>query len=355
MNLNPEMVKLAREYRGMTQSELAKRSGLTQPKIARIEIGTITELTTPELDDLSNALAFPQEFFFLPEHRYGYGSSSVFTRTRRLKASERDKMSGLVNVLRIQIKRMLDFVEITANRSIPRFDLDDDSSASDCAMSLRQVWKLPSGPIKNMTTLLESAGIMVVECDFGGVPMDATSVQLGDTPPIIFISKFVPGDRRRFTLAHELAHLVMHDLPRPTMEEEADEFASEFLMPSSEIASDFSRIQLTRLESYIDLKRFWGVSIAALIRKARTLKKLNENQEKWLHIQRAKLGIQKIEPAPLQIEQASLYPMMIEHFKSELAFSEEEFGSAIAYRPDRLKELYDYGTSAPRPRLRVVQ
>ncbi|MBK7012326.1 MAG: ImmA/IrrE family metallo-endopeptidase [Xanthomonadales bacterium] len=45
---------------------------------------------------------------------------------------------------------------------------------------------------------------------------------------MIFINKDVPGDRWRFTLAHELAHLVMHDIPKPDMEDEADEFASEF-------------------------------------------------------------------------------------------------------------------------------
>lgn len=355
MKPNPEMVILAREFRDMTQAELAHASGMKQPRIARVEAGTGAELSQDEMKHLAETLAFPQEFFFLPEQRYGYGSSSVFTRTRQLKASERRKISGLVNVMRIQIKRMLDYIDIHGTRPLPKLSLDDYQSPTACALALRAAWNLPNGPVKNLTKLIEGAGILVVECDFGTTPMDATSVQLGDLPPIIFISKHVPGDRWRFTLAHELAHLVMHDIPRPTMEKEADEFASEFLVPSDEIAPDFSRMQAARLESYVTLKSYWGVSIASLVMKAKTLKKIDDNQTKWLYIQMARLGIRNTEPAPIPREQTSLFPMMIEHFRSDLQFTDEDFGSAIVYRPDRLKELYDFGAPSTKPRLRVVQ
>jgi Zn-dependent peptidase ImmA (M78 family)/transcriptional regulator with XRE-family HTH domain len=356
MKPNPEMVILAREYRGLTQAELAEASGLNQPRVARVEAGTGAELSDVEMATLSKALAFPQEFFFLSEQRYGYGSSSVvFTRTRQLKADERRRVSGLVNVMRIQIKRMLDHIDINPSRVLHKMSLDDYLSPSDCATALRAAWNLPSGPIRNMTTLLEAAGVIIVECDFGMSPMDATSVQLPDLPTMIFISKNVPGDRWRFTLAHELAHLVMHDVPRPTMEKEADEFASEFLVPSDEVAPDFTRMHTAQLESYVSLKQYWGVSIAALVMKGKALGKLSENQAKWLFIQMAKRGMRQNEPAPIQREKPTLFPMIVDHFRTELEFDQEEFAKAIMFNPECLSELYNYTEAPSRPKLRVIR
>lgn len=354
MKVNPEMVILAREYRGLTQSALAQASGLSQPRIARVEAGTGAELSDDELKEIGKVLAFPIGFFFLQEQRFSYGTSAVFTRSRQLTATEKKKLSGLVNVLRIQIKRMLGHVDVQGSRRLPRLDIGEYGSATSVARALRAAWNMPRGPVRELTKLIEGAGVLIVECDFDAVPMDATSVMLAEMPPIIFIDKKVPGDRWRFTLAHELAHLVMHDIPRPAMEDEADEFASEFLVPSDEIAPEFTRLKASRLDSYVHLKEYWGVSIAALIMKAETLRKIDANQKKWLYIQMSKLGIRMVEPAPIAREPTSLFPMLLDYFRNEMKFTDEEFGAAIAYLPERLKELYS-APSSRRPALRVVR
>lgn len=356
MKPNPEMVILAREFRELTQADLAARAGITQPRVARIEAGIGADLSAEEVAALAHALRFPVGFFSLAEQRFSYGSSSVFTRSRQLKAGERRKISGLVNVLRIHVKRMLDHVDVQPARPLPRFSVEDYGSTHACARALRVAWNLPNGPIRNLTRLLEGAGIVVIECDFGGVPMDATCIQFAELPPIIFIDKSVPGDRWRFTLAHELAHLVMHDLPHPSMEDEADDFASEFLVPSDEIAPELSRATASKLSTYMPLKEYWQVSIAMLIRKALSLGKIDENQRKWLVIQMNKLGIRKVEPLPVPKESTALFPSLIKHFREQLGFTDEELGAALMYSPDRLDELYgDIGREKPKPILRVVR
>lgn len=354
MKLNPEMVVLAREFEGLTQSELAERSSLTQPRVARVEAGIGADLSEEELQRLASALGFPLEFFFLTEQRYGYGTSSVFTRSRQLSAAERKRVAGLINVLRIQTKRMLDHVDIQSARPLPRLSLVDYPSASAIAGALRDAWNVPLGPIKNLTKLIEGAGVIVIECDFG-IPMDATSIAIGDTPPIIFINKDVPGDRWRFTLAHELAHLVMHDIPKPDMEDEADEFAAEFLVPSAEISPDLARLRVDKLESYIPLKSYWGVSIAALIMKAKALGRLNKEQQRSLFSQMSRLQIRKNEPSPIPKETTNLFPMIVNYFRGELSFTDEEFAKVVTFNPSRLKELYGEGASLAKPRLRVVR
>jgi Zn-dependent peptidase ImmA (M78 family)/transcriptional regulator with XRE-family HTH domain len=356
MKPNPELVILAREYRGLTQADLASETGMRQPRIARIEAGSGADLDPGEMDEISRVLGFPKDFFFLPEQRFSYGSSSVFTRSRQLKASERRKVSGMVNILRIHARRMLDHIDIHQARPLPRLSLDDYETATACARALRVAWGCPNGPIRNLTKLLEGAGVLVIECDFAGVPMDATCIQLAELPPIVFIDKNVPGDRWRFTLAHELAHLVMHDIPRPSMEDEADEFASEFLVPSDEIAPDLSRASASKLQTYVPLKEYWGVSIAMLVMKARAIGKIDDNQKKWLYIQMNKLGIRKAEPAPIPKERVTLFPSMIQHFFTELEFSEEEFAAAIMFLPEHLGELYDVQPARlDKPRLRIVR
>lgn len=354
MGIKPEMLILAREFSGMAQDALSRATGLSQPRIARAETGIGPPLTDDEAARVAKALRMPVDFFRLPEHRIDYGTSSVFTRTRKLTARERKLISAQVNVRRIQIKKMLDHVDVHGPLQIPRLTLDEYGTASAAAQSLRVLWRLPQGPVKSMTKLLESAGVLVVECDFQGAPMDATSVAVADMPPMIFINKQVPTDRWRFTLAHELGHLVMHELPAPSMEDEADEFASEFLAPASELAPMLAGGRGAKLHGYLDLKKYWKVSMAALIMKAERLGKISDQQKRSLYIQMSKLKIRKSEPAPLEREAPELLPSVIRHFRVQLGFSEAEFAKAICFLPERLRELYD-DTPSRSSRLSVVR
>ena len=82
-----------------------------------------------------------------------------------------------------------------------------------------------------MTGYIERAGIFVFHADLELIDVDGLTLRLPGLPPIIVLNRHLLGDRLRFTLAHELGHLVMHSVPSPNMEKEANEFASELLMP----------------------------------------------------------------------------------------------------------------------------
>ena len=86
------------------------------------------------------------------------------------------------------------------------------------------------------------------------------------TPAILFVNSRMPADRARFSLAHELGHLVMHECPLGDVEREADRFAAELLMPAREIGPEFpSSISLKTL---VPLKARWRISIRALVYRA---------------------------------------------------------------------------------------
>jgi Zn-dependent peptidase ImmA (M78 family)/transcriptional regulator with XRE-family HTH domain len=348
------MLILARELRGVSQTELAEQVGMKQPRIAKLEIGHGAEISEDEMFKIAHALRMPVKFFYQSGDRVGFGTSEMYTRTRQMVASEKKRISGVVNVLRLQIKKMLDFVEIGASRQLPRMSVAEYGSAGTVALAVRSAWGIPSGPVKNVTKLLEAAGVIVVECDFGTSPIDATSIVTADMPPCIFMNKNVPGDRWRFTLAHELAHIVMHSAPHPAMEEEADEFASEFLMPSEDIAPMLAFGERLGLEKLVVLKEIWNVSIAALVMKAETLRKITPNQKKWIYALMNKHGIRISEPAPLARERTSVFESMLGYFRETANFSEEVFADMVMHLPEELSELYDYAPRPNRVRLRVV-
>lgn len=354
MKINGAMITLAREYRGLTQEELAGKLFVTQAKIAKLEGGIQTDISEPQMKLLSDALGFPSAFFEQNEDLLGYGSSAYYYRKRAdLTATDRKRIHGLVNLLRIHLKQLLNFVEVRGRRTLPQLDIEDyGGSASKVAQAVRAFWTLPDGPIKNITATLESAGIVIIPCDFQTRSMDATSLRLAEMPPVIFINKNVPGDRWRFTLGHELAHLVMHDIPHEFIEDEADEFASEFLVPEGDIKAQFSRLPNLRLQDLANLKMYWKVSMAMLIKRAHSLGFLTDNQNRYLWMSMSKLGYRTKEPSPIEKEEPKNYANVLSHMMQELKYSSSELAELLKINPQDLKLLY--GGVSVSPQLRVV-
>ncbi len=351
--VNPEMVVLAREYRNLTQEELARKITVSQGTISKIEGDFAPDRAKELIGRIAGVLQFPVEFFYQPGERLGFGSSSFYYRKRvSISAADRKRISGVVNILRLSVKRLLTAVELEPSRDLPLLHIEDfGGSPEHVARALRSAWNLPDGPIKNVTALIESAGVIVAPCDFGTSAMDATSLRLTDMPPIIFISKTIPGDRWRFTLAHELGHLVMHDLPRESMEPEADQFAAEFLMPAGELKSQFDRYARIRLQDLANLKPYWKVSMAALIMRANALGNLSESQARSLWIQMAQAGYKIKEPVPLAVERAENFEGLFQYYLKELGYSVNEIAKLLAIFPEEFSTL---GVEALSPKVRPI-
>jgi Zn-dependent peptidase ImmA (M78 family) len=96
-------------------------------------------------------------------------------------------------------------------------------------------------------------------------------------PPLIVVNQTQPSDCMRFTLCHELAHVIMHRFPTPNMEEEADAFASAFLVPTEDFKPYVAgrKVDLRLLAA---LKPEWRVSMAALVFAARRAGAINDTQ-----------------------------------------------------------------------------
>ncbi len=341
MKVNGEMMTLARDFRAMGQEDLGLRVGISQAQVAKLEAGLKREIDDELGARLARALGFPASFFEQEAELLGFGSSAYFYRKKAtIPAPERKRIHSIVNLLRIALKKLLPHVEVEPKRGLPQWDIDDYGySAANVAKALRAHWHLPDGPVRDLTLLVESAGVIVIPCDFGSGAVDATSLRLADMPPMVFMNTSVPGDRWRFTLAHELAHLVMHREPHDQMEEEADAFAGEFLVPADEVRPQLARVAKLQVRDLIALKRHWRVSMQALIFRAFEAGAITEAHKKSLFVRMSQLHMRQTEPEPIEKELPSNLARMLATMTNVLAFSVAEVADVVNWGVEDLRLL----------------
>jgi len=354
--VNGQMVTLAREYRGVTQSALAAACGVTQQAIAKLEAGVTTALGHDKLSKMANALLFPVKFFSLDEARLGFGSSSYFYRKKITTASERNRISGIVNISRIHLSLMLKLVEVRGSLPLPRCITQDGYTPEQAVNILRAAWNLPDGPILNLTKLVEKAGIVVIECPFGTRSIDGTSIWINRHPPIILVNDSLPPDRFRFTIAHELGHLVMHDSPFESMEDEANAFASEFLMQKLPFKINISQICHNRptIGKLLQLKPYWKVSVSAMIMRLHQIGRINDEEKRSLFIMLSNNKMSTNEPQPFEKEQPSLFKTILDAALGGYTSKTEAAREILLTFEDDFKHLYGALLASEKPRLRIV-
>ena len=217
---NRALLQVARAARGFTQGELAQRASVTQALVSKLENGLTTDPTTETLEALAAALNFPAAFFYSSEQPHGLPPFH-YRKRARLGAKVLNKIEADINIRRIHLSRLLQSFDHHVDRGFPAIDLAKEQwTPQRAAQVLRGYWLVPRGPIDNLTALIERAGAIVVQINFETPLLDALSFRLPGLPPLIFMNSVVPGDRYRFTLAHELAHLALHN--HPAGDEEMD-------------------------------------------------------------------------------------------------------------------------------------
>ncbi|MEK6334013.1 MAG: XRE family transcriptional regulator [Acidobacteriota bacterium] len=349
IKVNPEMLVLARESRGLRQSELATRLSITQGKLSKLESGLL-QVSDDFLDNLVAEVHYPHEFFQQTDRVYGYGTTCIYHRKRQsLPLLELRRLIAELNVKRIQIARLLRGAEIEADNRFFRMDIEDYSGdAVHIADFLRRSWGIPSGPIENLTTAIEAAGGIVLRRSFGTSKIDAMSQWAPGEPPLFFINSEIPADRCRFTLAHEIGHIIMHQAPTPDMESEADEFAAEFLMPARDIGPYLKDISLPRLAV---LKQYWKVSMGALLKRAADLNKITGRQHKYLWTKMSKQGYRLHEPVKIPAEEPTVLTDIIKVHQTYHGYSLVDLANLVSSFPDEFCKTFL--PNAPE-RLRIV-
>ena len=318
----------------MTQAQLAYESKMAQGTLSKIESGALC-ISQNQLSRLSRVLRRPEGFFLQPDAIYGATSGCLYHRKRStIPLGVLKKIIASVNIKRMQVERLLRASEIQAENKFHRLDIQDFGSPEEIARTIRANWGVPPGPVNNLTLFIEAAGGIIVPLDFKTRKLDAMSQWLAGLPPIFFVNRDIPGDRLRFTLAHELGHLVMHAVPHDgDMEREADVFAAEFLMPAAEIKPQLHNLTLQRLAQ---LKSVWRVAMQALLKRAVDLGTVTARQKSYLWMQMGKMGIRIVEPIPIQPEKPSLLSAIVNAHLVELGYTPEELADLVLCSKDEV-------------------
>jgi Zn-dependent peptidase ImmA (M78 family)/DNA-binding XRE family transcriptional regulator len=340
-NFRSELLSLRRRMLGLSQTELAKISGISQGSLSKMEQG-IKEVSVTHMEMLAQALKCPASFFFQPEREYGPPLSMHDGMYRKGAVSVKaiDKIIAELNTRIAHARTLLKSSDFDPELPLPFYEPEDyQGDFERIAQNVRRAWLMPRGPVKNLTDYMERAGVLIVKCDMSDARIDGVSYQIGGLPPIIFLNDKMPADRERFTLAHELGHLVMHKYPTENMEAEANSFAAAFLMPELDIAPDLKGITLEKAAA---LKPYWKVSVGSILYKAKTLKSVDDSQMLYLWRKRSAMGWNTREPESLDFpnEQPTLLSAMLQNMQSDLSYSLEELAAAMHLHLDEVCQMY---------------
>lgn len=351
--LNWEVLVVARESRGMSQAGLAEKAQTNQALISKAENG-VAELPEDVLRRVAGILEYPVELFYEWGRVREEGSACLYHRKRKtLPATILKRLDGRMFIRNINLRRLLGDLDIEGDRIFHTLDPDEfNGSAAEVARALRSMWRIPPGPIQNLTALIESAGGVVLFAGFGTRKLFGMSCWTTRSNPLFFLNGDIPMADLRWTMAHELGHLTMHRLaPDVDPETQADAFAAEFLAPAAQISADLFDLRFDRLGP---LKGFWRLPMKAIIKRAMDLGRIDSAASVRLYKQFSARGYNTHEPYEVPSERPALAKAAIDVHLGEHEYSVGELAKAIRLEPQDFEILMqEAGAEMPR-QLRLV-
>jgi Zn-dependent peptidase ImmA (M78 family)/DNA-binding XRE family transcriptional regulator len=278
--LTPSRLSLARRLGGLSQTALAREIDVSAAAISQFESG-VAQPAPETLERLAMRLRVNPAFLARPA--IPEVGRPFFRSLARVPARERDRAHAYALALAdvvTEIELLLNFPELEIRGlevAVPHTSL---AAIEAIAAKARRAWGVPDGPIANVTSMAEARGVVVAAVGDFHEGIDAFTVTDTPRPVVVLCSKKGVATRRRFDLAHEIAHVVLHDqrADEPRWQEtQAHRFASALLMPAEEIRGYLPR-RGDDLRALERVARDWGVSMQAALMRARDLGTLTDSE-----------------------------------------------------------------------------
>ena len=341
--MEPKLIELARVGAGLTQGQLAKKLGKSQPFVSQVERGE--KDIPPDLLPLwCSACDIPESFLRTGRLPLDDSvSAMVHRKMKTLPAKPHNLANAQVKMRVLEIDALFSEVDVVPSLDVPRVPIG--TGPADAAAHLRRAWRVPSGPLPRLVGLVESAAVPVVLMDCFHRKQSATSHPGAWCDWVITLNSSHPASRRRFTLAHELGHIVLgheatvptDEIERSTLEAQSDVFASEFLMPAADARRELRAVDFKRL---VLLKQRWSVSIAFLIRRALDVGTISPERRKRLEIELStQPGGRRREPAEFEAEEPSLVRRVIDALE-RAGLSKADIADLAGMTEQRLRTVY---------------
>lgn len=260
-------IKNARALKGLSQQELADMIGVSKQMISKYEKGESIP-TSSNLLKLGKSLKVKIDYFFKPSKIdlgvLNFRKKSSFSNKRQESLEQLIKLH-LENYLEIEDLLQIDY---SFKNPIENEKVSSIEDIEKLVLRLRNEWEIGLDPIHNIIQLLEDNEIKVVELFDVEDSFDGLATFVNDKFPVIVVNGKFPVERKRFTLLHELGHLLLN-LPECNIKDEenyCNKFASEFLFPKRLVLKEFGvKRDLISLNELIEVQKKYGISIQAIV------------------------------------------------------------------------------------------
>jgi len=303
---NGQRLKQALQFRGIRMTDLANRLNISKQSLSLYANGE----NIPPFENvvkIANELEFPLEFFITEDvstvitdntyFRSQASASKISQNAQKIKLEYVAKVYEVfLNFVNFPVKH-LPPVNLVLSDNPLEVDLPESiNRIENIAKSVRDFWKVGMGPIENLQFLLESNGIIITGFQDVDSTIDAFSQRIQiNKQESVFIVALALGDkpnvRLRFDMAHELGHILLHEWDENNeylskdefnaREKQANMFASSLLLPRETFGEDVAPYA-TNIEYYRSLRKKWGVSMQAMMYRARQLGYITSNQFQYM-------------------------------------------------------------------------
>lgn len=315
MNEIGSNLKRIRLLNNLSLKEAGLLLNMSAPAIVKYEKGIIIP-NSKKLIEFANAYNV-KVIDLLKTYNKPVMKFNAFRKKQRLQGQN---LELLKDIIQNKVSDYLEILELnkvkSSNITIKKYLCNTIDDAEDIATKFRNDYKLSiDQPIGDIISILENLGIIIILIDninnkfsdFDGLSEIVNNI------PVIVLLKDSDGARQRFTLAHELGHLIL-DFKNNNIDEEkaCNKFAGAFLMPKNAVIKEFGNTRNNI--SFYELKVFkleYKVSMQAIIYRLKELNIIKEHLYRKLNILFNSMGIKKQEPFPITVEETFQYHKLV--------------------------------------------
>lgn len=304
----------ARFTRARSRVSVAEAVGCSASYYADMEQGF--KSANPYIEKIADTLSYPVDFFFRAPLVQPTSESFSYRRKTSMKAADRHNVEGIGSVFAGSLTELVQSYVRVPEPDVPDLgaiaDCEDPLKAAEATSAIvREIFNMGSAPLRNAIDLVESMGVRVFWVD-ACPEFDGVSFWIGGVPYILLNRNVKDGYRVRFTVLHELGHLLLHrgaSEPTKQMDRQADAFASAMLMPKA----TFARTISARFDPYslISDRAIWGASARAQVRRAHDLGIYSSWVYRDAHVRMHKLWGPR-EPKPIEPEVSRIHAFFFE-------------------------------------------
>lgn len=341
---HPKRLKLIRQDRAKTQAEYADELGVSRQFMHQIEVGERSP-NADTVEALCSLTGVTPRFFERPVNHWISPDQCNF---RKQKTTSKT-FSNQIIARSTLVTEVIDWISqhvALPPISIPHVDLSATTEPEDAARRVRNEWGLgDDAPIDSVTRIIENAGAICVNAV--GISQKISALSVDERRPIVLHNhEHAQPTRLRFDMCHEFGHFVMHRgiiTGDDETESQANRFAAEFLIPKKAFYREFPSALSGRRFNWsamASMKRRWGISFRALVRRAKMLGIIDAAQYKSGNVYLNKRGYAKEEPfEPIAPERPESMLLAASVLKDHVSIYREDIADILGLTSPLLEEL----------------